>query len=80
MFDIILPHDYHNNNNYYYYQFQKSQDRPALPQVQAPSDASPGAQDTMAMNIMKILAERREKLSKYFEILNFQFHHFVLNF
>jgi hypothetical protein len=33
-----------------------------LPQVSSTGDSSPGAQDTMAMNILKILAERREKL------------------
>lgn len=37
-------------------------ERPALPQVQSSGDSSPGAQDTMATNILKILQERREKI------------------
>ncbi len=60
MFDVLFS-TYYN----YYNQFQQRQERPALPQVQSTGDSSPGAQDTMAMNILKILAERREKLSKY---------------
>jgi hypothetical protein len=32
--------------------------------MKSTGESSPGAQDTMAMNILKILAERREKLSK----------------
>jgi len=41
---------------------KQRQERPPLPQVTPTGDSSPGAQDTMAMNILKILAERREKL------------------
>ncbi|CAF2062950.1 unnamed protein product [Rotaria magnacalcarata] len=37
-------------------------ERPPLKESPSSDDASPGAQDTMAMNILKILAERREKL------------------
>jgi len=35
-----------------------------LPQVQSSGESSPGVQDTMATNILKILQERREKISK----------------
>lgn len=37
-------------------------ERPALPQVQSSGESSPGVQDTMATNILKILQERREKI------------------
>ncbi|CAF1010902.1 unnamed protein product [Rotaria sp. Silwood1] len=37
-------------------------ERPPIPEMSPSGDTSPAAQDTMAMNILKILAERREKL------------------
>lgn len=37
-------------------------ERPALPQVQSSEESSPGTQDTMAANILKILEERRRKI------------------
>ncbi|CAF1493961.1 unnamed protein product [Adineta steineri] len=37
-------------------------ERPPLPEVTSVGDSSPGPQDTMALNILKILAERREKI------------------
>jgi hypothetical protein len=75
MFDVFFSNSYNSYNR-----FQKKDERPALPQVQPTGDTSPGAQDTMAMNILKILAERRQKLSKYFEILNFKFYDYASNF
>jgi hypothetical protein len=57
---IVVFFDYH----YCCYSFQKTADRPPLSEVSPHGGSSPGEQDTMTMNIMKILAERRGKLSK----------------